>query len=110
MTDGGANTGSFVTYQGGLPPGKDGYANSRDPKNSFVFNYSYELPFGKGRRFLTAPQTFANKVLDKVVGGWTIAGITTATADPVGPWTTAQTGILPAKPSTVTRPPTRVRL
>ncbi len=88
MTDGGQNNwGGFGYVQAGLPYGKDDYANIRYPKNMFVFNYSYELPFGKGRTFLTAPQTFANKVLDKVVGGWTIAGITTASSGSgVGPY------------------------
>jgi hypothetical protein len=81
MTDGAQSQGAFInTLQGGLPTGKDLYVNIRYPLHSFVFNYSYDLPFGKGRTFLTAPQTFANKVLDKVVGGWTIAGITTATS------------------------------
>ena len=81
MSDGGQNNAATLGYvQAGIPYGKDNYVNVRYPLHAFVFNYSYELPFGKGRTFLTAPQTMANKVLDKVVGGWTIAGITTATS------------------------------
>ena len=66
------------TLQGGLPAGKDAYSiNPSDFRNKLVFNYSFELPFGKGHRFLTAPQSFGSKVLDKVVGGWVAAGVTT---------------------------------
>ena len=77
MTTGGqTNWGGIGYVQAGLGYGKDLYDNIRYPLHVFNFTYSYDLPFGKGRTFLTAPQTFANKVLDKVVGGWTIAGLT----------------------------------
>ena len=35
-----------------------------------VFNYLWELPFGRGKRFLSKPG-----VVDKIVGGWQINGI-----------------------------------
>lgn len=37
-----------------------------------AFNYIYELPFGKGRRWLNT-----RGVTDAALGGWEIAGITT---------------------------------
>ena len=40
-------------------------------------NYSYDLPFGRGRTWLGAPQGVGGHVLDAVAGGWAIAGITT---------------------------------
>jgi Carboxypeptidase regulatory-like domain len=48
---------------------KDDRALSRDDiPQSLILAWSYELPFGKGKRFnFTGP-------LDKIVGGWTIAG------------------------------------
>ena len=107
MTDGGQNNAACIGYvQAGLPYGKDNYVNIRYPLHMFVFNYSYELPFGKGRTFLTAPQTMANKMLDKVVGGWTIAGITTASSGSgIGPtndcpdWYTAGQATNSARPA-----------
>lgn len=43
-----------------------------------VFSYIYELPFGKGRPLLTN----APALLDKVVSGWQVAGITTMQTGP----------------------------
>ena len=40
-------------------------------------NYSYDLPFGRGRTWLGAPQGVGQHVLDAVAGGWSVAGITT---------------------------------
>lgn len=39
----------------------------------FVFSHNYDLPFGRGRRFLGG----ASRVTDALVGGWALAGITT---------------------------------
>jgi hypothetical protein len=39
-------------------------------------NYSYDLPLGRGRQWLTAPQGLAQHLLDAVAGGWAVAGIT----------------------------------
>lgn len=47
-----------------------------DYRHKAVFNYSVDLPFGRGKALLGAPQTTGAKVLDGVVGGWTMAGTT----------------------------------
>lgn len=47
--------------------------SAQDVKQNFVLSYTYELPVGRGKRFAaTAPA-----VVDKLVGGWQIAGVTT---------------------------------
>ena len=45
-----------------------------DIPNNFVASYTYELPFGAGKRFLSG----ASGVKGKVVTGWSLNGITTA--------------------------------
>jgi len=40
-----------------------------NPYHVFVFNYIFELPFGKGKRFLNGGGT------DRLFGGWQISGI-----------------------------------
>jgi len=40
-----------------------------DRRHVFNAYWTYDLPFGKGRRFLSS-----NAVLDRVVGGWTLGG------------------------------------
>ena len=42
------------------------------PRRRFVAGYSYQLPFGKGRLFGAS----LSPALDKVVGGWSLSGIT----------------------------------
>jgi len=51
-------------------PDSKSYSNSDRP---FVVNFtmSYQLPFGKGKHFLGN----TNSALNKVVGGWTVAGL-----------------------------------
>jgi len=44
---------------------------------SLLLNYSYELPFGRGRQFMGHGEGFGYKVLDQVIGGWNVAGVTT---------------------------------
>ncbi|MBV6431064.1 MAG: hypothetical protein IANPNBLG_01186 [Bryobacteraceae bacterium] len=59
-------------------PGLD-YGNSTGiRRHSLVFNYLYELPFGRGRQFLSG----MNKVADAVIGGWQLSGITTYVTGP----------------------------
>jgi hypothetical protein len=43
-----------------------------DVPQVFVASYAYELPFGRGKHFLSH-----GGVLDKIVGGWQVNGITT---------------------------------
>jgi hypothetical protein len=50
-----------------------------DRRHVFNAYWAYDLPFGKGRRFLSN-----NAILDRVVGGWTLGGRQTmASGDPV---------------------------
>ena len=42
-----------------------------------LLNYSYELPFGRGRQFMSNGDSIGYKVLNEVVGGWNLAGVTT---------------------------------
>jgi hypothetical protein len=46
-------------------------------RNRFLATFVYELPFGKGKTLLSS-----NAVLDKVVGGWQLAGILTFQSGP----------------------------
>jgi len=66
----------FATlHQGGAPQnffdqrGDKSISNQDLPQN-FVVSYLYELPLGKGKKFLNS-----NSVMDRVVGGWQIGGI-----------------------------------
>jgi len=42
-----------------------------DFRNGFKFTWIYQLPFGRGRSFLSG----AHGVLDRIVGGWELAGV-----------------------------------
>ena len=44
---------------------------------TLLLNYSYELPFGHGRQFLSHGDGLGYKVLEEVVGGWNLAGVST---------------------------------
>jgi hypothetical protein len=44
--------------------------SNQDITNNFVASYLYELPFGKGKRYLAG-----NNFLDKGIGGWQIGGV-----------------------------------
>ncbi len=46
--------------------------SSNDMRHVFNFSYSYELPFGAGKRFLNN-----RGVVSSLVGGWSLNGITT---------------------------------
>jgi hypothetical protein len=45
-------------------------------RHSFVTNYIYELPFGRGRRWVQGG------ILSQVVGGWNLAGVTSYLTGP----------------------------
>jgi len=47
--------------------------SSDDARQRFVTSYVYELPFGKGKTWLSS----ARGVTDAVLGGWQLAGVTT---------------------------------
>jgi hypothetical protein len=44
---------------------------------TLLLNYSYELPFGRGRQFINSTDHWGEKVLNGFVGGWSFAGVTT---------------------------------
>ncbi|HXF06774.1 MAG TPA: carboxypeptidase-like regulatory domain-containing protein [Blastocatellia bacterium] len=43
-----------------------------DLRHTFTAFWTYELPFGRGRRFASG----VNGVVDRIIGGWTLSGIT----------------------------------
>ncbi len=49
------------------------WQGSDQPRHHFVTAFTYEFPFGKGRTYLSG----ANKVVDAVVGGWQVTGLST---------------------------------
>jgi len=55
-------------YNRSLEKARAGY----DIRHRFVTYATYELPFGRGKRFMND-----NRVLDYVLGGWTLAGVET---------------------------------
>jgi hypothetical protein len=67
-------------------------------RHIFTANYNYELPFGKGKKFLSA-----GGPLNHVVGGWNIGGITyLRTGTPFSPsFTATQTGWMGGRPDAV---------
>jgi carboxypeptidase family protein len=54
--------------------------SSQDQTHRFVFNSIYDLPFGRGRRYMSG----ANGLVDRVVGGWTVGSIAVWATRP--PW------------------------
>lgn len=71
-----ANLGSFATgdFRDQRFPNLE-YGNADfDVRHRIVFSYSYELPFGKGQLF----GGNASGALNQVIGGWQVAGITSA--------------------------------
>jgi hypothetical protein len=71
------NGGSIGNYRGAYIPGVgihyDFGLAPFDIRNVFHFNGGYELPFGKGKHFMSN----ASGVTDKLVGGWSIQYIVT---------------------------------
>lgn len=63
--------------QAGLPFSDIYGVAPQDITQKFLFNYSLELPVGRGKRLLGSPQSFGAKALDKLLGGWQVAGTTT---------------------------------
>ena len=56
----------------------EGYGVSpSEMPQTLKLNYSYDLPIGRGRQFLSAPAGASGYVLDAIAGGWAVAGITT---------------------------------
>ncbi|HEV8130639.1 MAG TPA: carboxypeptidase-like regulatory domain-containing protein [Acidobacteriota bacterium] len=61
--------GGHVTF--GAPRSIDRSISSFDIKHSFASTFIYDLPFGRGRRFLSN----AWKPVETAAGGWTISGV-----------------------------------
>ncbi len=56
----------------------EGYGVSpSEMPQTMKLNYSYDLPVGRGRQFLGIPDGVWGQILDAIVGGWAVAGITT---------------------------------
>jgi hypothetical protein len=63
--------------------------SANDQSHRLTLTYVYEIPFGRGRHWMNTPSTFAQKALDRVVGGWQFSGNTTyVTGTPVTWWGT----------------------
>ncbi len=75
------DTAAKTSTQYGLP--QDGVTfrdlrglSVQDIPQKLVATYLYDLPIGRGKKLLGAPQSGAAKVLDGVVGGWKVSGFT----------------------------------
>ncbi|MGA8938142.1 MAG: hypothetical protein WB439_03155 [Acidobacteriaceae bacterium] len=56
----------------------EGYGvSSSELPQALKLNYSYQLPFGRGRQWLNHPKGIGGQLVDAVAGGWAIAGIST---------------------------------
>ncbi len=73
-----ANFGSAVTggVQNMMDPGQNRGVSDWDVPHRLAFSYVYDLPFGKGLRYLSNPPTVVNHLL----GGWEITGILQASS------------------------------
>lgn len=79
LNDVGSYDGGFgMPYpQAGLPVSNTYGIATTDITHKLLFNYSVDLPFGHGRKYLHGTDSFGAKMADAVVGGWTMAGTTT---------------------------------
>jgi hypothetical protein len=66
-----AGTGAAVTYMDPFDPKRDYGPSNFDITNRFAGNFSYQLPVGKGKRYLSG----AGGVSNAVLGGWQINSI-----------------------------------
>ncbi|MFN0138910.1 MAG: carboxypeptidase regulatory-like domain-containing protein [Pyrinomonadaceae bacterium] len=69
----GNNQSDLVSFRTLRDKGLDYRRSNQDQTHRFVANAIYELPFGRGRTFLSG----ANGLVDRIVGGWTLGGIVT---------------------------------
>jgi hypothetical protein len=44
---------------------------------TLLLNYSYDLPFGHGRQFLSSANGWSQRFVDAFIGGWGLAGVST---------------------------------
>lgn len=79
LTDADSDYAPQEAWNGGSPAGLYDPDNPKDEKSYSEFDqpqvakiaYTYDLPFGQHRKFLTND----NKALDLIIGGWTLGGI-----------------------------------
>lgn len=69
----GNNQSDLVSFRTLRDKGLDYRRSNQDQTHRFVANAVYELPFGRGRTFLSG----ANGLVNRIVGGWTLGGIVT---------------------------------
>jgi len=66
------NSGISQLPQDSLHPNQGEHGLSDwDIRHNFIFSYSWEIPVGRGRKFLGD----GNAVLDRIIGGWQMTGI-----------------------------------
>ena len=86
-----------ANYQFSRTMTKDRYQNAFGPlekrpadidrPNRFVTNFSYELPFGKGKPVLGGMSGFSGAVVGRIVGGWMVTTIYSyESGGPAGDW------------------------
>ena len=68
-----ADGGGYQGFMNNHDMRRDYGPSNFDVDHRFVTSYVYNLPFGRGKHFLSN----ANKALDMAVGGWELTGITT---------------------------------
>ena len=84
-----------VSYNWGPAFHRNRAAAGYDRTHVFQMGYVYELPFGQGKKLS------AGRILDHVVGGWSLSGITAAyTGTPFTPSAPGGTLNLPGNPQT----------
>jgi outer membrane receptor protein involved in Fe transport len=66
-------TNAFAGHMDEHNPSRDYGLSDFDVPQRFVTSFVYQLPVGRGRRFLSS----ANKAVDLIAGGWQVTGITT---------------------------------
>jgi hypothetical protein len=67
-----------LDYQNSYSPSANYGASNFDTRNAFKGNVVYQLPFGKGKRYLSH-----STALDEALGGWQVSGtITLSTGNP----------------------------
>src|SRR5678815_895199 len=67
----GNNQSDLVSRLTQRDPSLDYRRSTQDQTQRFVANGLYDLPFGRGRRYLDS----SNGIIDRVVGGWTVGAI-----------------------------------
>jgi hypothetical protein len=94
-----------IASGGGMPQDSFNWRAERgnsdfDLRHRMVVSFIYELPFGKGKKFLSA----SNKFVDGFLGGWQLNGIAAAQTGSVWTPRLADSSYLNAGPGGIVRP------